>query len=257
MVPLSGLHARARSVPGFVVSETEHACGALPAHAHAHAGFCLVVGGGFAEHARGRDTAVGRGALLVRPAGDEHADRFAPGGATCLNVEVVAGSLGGFRAFAGGPPVWAATGVRAALLGDDALALEHACWRLVGACTPALDGPRARPWLARIDQLIATRFAEPWSLAALAAEVEVHPAHLARVYRAAHGTSIVAALLERRVGAAAGRLAATTASLAEIATACGFYDQPHFTRVFRRATGLPPAAYRRAACSDRTRRRAR
>ncbi|MEO7732132.1 MAG: AraC family transcriptional regulator [Kofleriaceae bacterium] len=260
MVPLSGLQARTRGVAGFRVSETHHARGALPAHAHAAAGLCLLLDGALSEVRRGRAVAVGPGELIVRPAGDEHADRFGAAGATCLNIEYLPrdGASLGFGTLTSGPPVWLATRVRAALLADDALDLEHACWALVRAVAPSPDTDRAaRPWLAVIDRLIATRFTEPWSLAALAAEVEVHPAHLARAFRRAHGTSIVAALLHRRVAAAAARLATSRAALAEIATGAGFYDQPHFTRMFRRATGLTPAAYRRAAGSDRTRRRAR
>ncbi len=189
----------------------------------------------------------------MRPAGDEHADHFAPGGATCLNIDyLVEGErLRRFGMFAGGPPVWAATRVRAALLAGDALELEEACWTLVHALAPD-DDRTAPPWIATIDRLIATRFNEPWSLAALAAEVTVHPAHLTRAFRRARGTSVINALLRRRIDAAAARLADGAASLAEVAAACGFYDQPHFTRMFHRATGITPAAYRRAACSDRT-----
>jgi AraC-like DNA-binding protein len=33
-------------------------------------------------------------------------------------------------------------------------------------------------------------------------------------------------------------------SLAEIAVACGFYDQSHLTNVFKRTTGFAPGEYR-------------
>jgi AraC-like DNA-binding protein len=46
---------------------------------------------------------------------------------------------------------------------------------------------------------------------------------------------------------AARRLADTDQPLAEIALACGFCDQSHLTRTFRRRTGLTPGAWRRAA----------
>jgi transcriptional regulator GlxA family with amidase domain len=38
----------------------------------------------------------------------------------------------------------------------------------------------------------------------------------------------------------------TDTPLADVALACGFADQSHFTRVFSAATGLPPGAWRRA-----------
>jgi AraC family transcriptional regulator len=35
------------------------------------------------------------------------------------------------------------------------------------------------------------------------------------------------------------------ASLADIAVACGFADQSHFTAAFRKAVGVPPGTWRR------------
>ena len=43
---------------------------------------------------------------------------------------------------------------------------------------------------------------------------------------------------------ASRRLVATRESLAGIAAACGFADQSHFTRAFRRLTGMTPGGYR-------------
>jgi transcriptional regulator GlxA family with amidase domain len=35
------------------------------------------------------------------------------------------------------------------------------------------------------------------------------------------------------------------ATVGEVAVACGFYDQSHFTKAFKAHAGLPPQAYRR------------
>jgi AraC-like DNA-binding protein len=51
---------------------------------------------------------------------------------------------------------------------------------------------------------------------------------------------------ELRIGEARRRLSATGASMAEIAEATGFTNQFHFSREFKRATGLTPTGYRRA-----------
>jgi transcriptional regulator GlxA family with amidase domain len=40
----------------------------------------------------------------------------------------------------------------------------------------------------------------------------------------------------------------TTTPLAEVALACGFSDQCHFTRVFSQATGTTPSQWRRLTC---------
>ena len=47
-----------------------------------------------------------------------------------------------------------------------------------------------------------------------------------------------------RGGPAHTGVAASDAPLIEIAAAAGFYDQSHFSRTFKRLTGLTPAEYR-------------
>jgi len=48
-----------------------------------------------------------------------------------------------------------------------------------------------------------------------------------------------------RVRAACEQMLAPQRSLAEISLATGFADQSHFTRVFRRVTGMSPGAFRK------------
>ena len=47
-----------------------------------------------------------------------------------------------------------------------------------------------------------------------------------------------------RIEFARRELAASSASLSAIAAAAGFCDQSHFSRLFKRYTGLTPAEYR-------------
>ena len=51
-------------------------------------------------------------------------------------------------------------------------------------------------------------------------------------------------LLSRRIQHARRLLTQTTKNIAEIGATIGFYDQSHFTKRFRRVTGMTPFAYR-------------
>ena len=81
---------------------------------------------------------------------------------------------------------------------------------------------------------------------AVARAAGVHPTHLMRVFRRFHGCTLGDYVRQRRIDFACGRLTATDAPLVEVALAAGFCDQSHFTKTFKRATGLTPSEYRKA-----------
>jgi AraC-like DNA-binding protein len=47
-----------------------------------------------------------------------------------------------------------------------------------------------------------------------------------------------------RIAQAQSLVAHRDLEIAEIALACGFFDQSHFTTAFRKLTGMPPRRYR-------------
>ncbi|MCY1249297.1 HTH-type transcriptional activator RhaR [compost metagenome] len=53
-------------------------------------------------------------------------------------------------------------------------------------------------------------------------------------------------LLQQRIEKAKDLLQFSPTSLSEIATACGFSDQSHFTRAFVQAVGATPRQWRRS-----------
>ena len=79
----------------------------------------------------------------------------------------------------------------------------------------------------------------------LADDAGVHPVHLARVFRLHEGRTPGSYFQRVRVRAACHQLRMQDYSLAMIAAECGFADQSHFTRVFRKFTGKTPAQFRR------------
>ncbi len=70
--------------------------------------------------------------------------------------------------------------------------------------------------------------------------------HFSRVFHQAVGRSYAATLRRLRVDRAAERIVRSDAPLAALALECGFADQSHLTKVFRRLTGQTPGQYRRS-----------
>jgi AraC-like DNA-binding protein len=81
-------------------------------------------------------------------------------------------------------------------------------------------------------------------VAELAAAAGLTATQLERRMRRALGLSPRQYLLRTRVDEATRRLATTDEALADIAHACGWYDQSAFTRQFTRVAGCTPGEYR-------------
>ena len=124
-------------------------------------------------------------------------------------------------------------------LHDLAVALELAAGvRRVPAIANRAAAMMARDYIeANLDEAFAL------------ADVEAATGHdrwqLSRDFRALFGTSPYRYLTLRRLDRARGGMIAGW-SLAEAALAGGFADQSHFSRMFKRAYGLTPDAWRRA-----------
>lgn len=99
---------------------------------------------------------------------------------------------------------------------------------------------------AAVD-LARRRFAEPVRVSELADAAGMSLPQLDRALRRAIGLSPKQLLLRARLDEAMRRLEDGSIPIATVATECGYYDQSSFTRQFRRATGMTPAAYRSAA----------
>ena len=71
----------------------------------------------------------------------------------------------------------------------------------------------------------------------------VSPSHLYRVFMLNVGQSPIDYLTEYRINEACKLLRAGNLSIAEVAISVGFFDQFYFSRVFKRAKGVPPSKY--------------
>jgi AraC family transcriptional regulator len=80
----------------------------------------------------------------------------------------------------------------------------------------------------------------------LCAEVKLSEAHFSRLFTRAFGLTPHAFVLRRRLELATRLMLETTKSLTDIALCCGFTDQAHLCKHFRRSMGVSPAAWRRA-----------
>jgi AraC family transcriptional regulator len=84
----------------------------------------------------------------------------------------------------------------------------------------------------------------------LAGLIKLSSSHFSRAFKQSFADTPHRYVMRRRVERAKALMLATNGSLGRIAADCGFADQPHFNRQFRRLVGEKPNAWRRArACA--------
>ena len=205
-----------------------------------------------------RDAAtLSRGSLALLPAGDTHSSSFSTAGAQVLAVRAVGGEgaplLGSSLAGRRHDRVSASTALGWQIAGEletsDAsadLALEGLVLQLLATATRAsLEPPaRALSWLSAARELLHDRVPGQPSLAELGAAVGRHPTHVARAFRCEYGVTVGEYARSLRLEWAKAQLTLDRVSLARLAVDAGFSDQSHFTRAFRRYTGMTPRRYR-------------
>ncbi|MDT3442939.1 MULTISPECIES: helix-turn-helix domain-containing protein [unclassified Pseudofrankia] len=109
------------------------------------------------------------------------------------------------------------------------------------------DGGLTCLQLRAVRDYVAAHIGESMSLAQLAACAALSPYHFARQFRVARGCSPHEFVLQQRVEHAQRLLSRSRMPIRDIALDCGFCDQSHMTRVFKRHLGVTPRQYRLAA----------
>ncbi len=103
-------------------------------------------------------------------------------------------------------------------------------------------------WAAELKEIIQDQMDTDMSLSLqeVSRSLQVHPSYLSREFsKYFNDLSFGEYIRKLRIEKAITLLQTTGYSLAEIALITGFSDQSHFTRIFKKHTGLPPSQYKK------------
>ncbi|WP_338257801.1 AraC family transcriptional regulator [Dictyobacter halimunensis] len=98
--------------------------------------------------------------------------------------------------------------------------------------------------VGRVRDYVRAHLDQELSLEALARQVGFSPYHFARLFRQSTGESPHQFVLRQQVEQARHLCEKSEMPLAQVALACGFSNQSHLTRVFKRYLGMTPRAFR-------------
>ena len=229
---------------------------ALPVHAHAHPQLTMVLRGGYVEQHGRTSMTCEEGALVFRPAGDAHADRFSIEGAACLNVVFHGDEFRSGTIPPSSPrrlmPRTSVYRIRRELQAPDDLSplvLDEVATLLYATLVETrgirLDS-HAPAWLERIRELVQYTFDRAPSLEQLAAVAGRHPVHVAKAFLRHYGSTVGEFIRQRRLEVACYRLVTTDLPVSVIAQETGFADHSHLVRTMRRFLQVRPSGFRKA-----------
>lgn len=127
----------------------------------------------------------------------------------------------------------------------------------LGRCLPSVDGAlsdgrnstKKQSWrgtamsaakLRRVLEMIEERLTSGLSVDDMAAAIGLSAPNFLRAFKHATGETPHQYILRRRLEKATAELALGADKIATIAVDCGFFDQAHLTRCFRKKFGLTP-----------------
>jgi AraC family transcriptional regulator len=230
---------------------------ALPGHAHQAAFVSLMLEGQYRETAGFLHFGYQPFSCVYHPPGMEHHDEIGAAGVTLLtfefkpelldDVDFCGLNLRPIIDLSGRQPAWELVDLyrRISAGATSDLDLESRAVALAfSVVRSSARVPRDLRSLRRACEYVHAHFDENLTLAQVARAAGVHPVYLGQIFRQEFGETLGEYLNRVRVRAAADRLVNSELPLSTIALDFGFYDQSHFTRIFRHLTGATPGAFR-------------
>jgi AraC family transcriptional regulator len=221
----------------------------IDAHGHDWPVLTLYRIGDYREQSEDGEACFDGPSIVFQPPGAAHADKIGAQGLETLAMTFDPAWFG--RTLLPVRTCWRHGGALGAasrrlaqawLSADEARVRDETQSLLLALRAPAPAPPRPS-WAVRVTQAMEREA----PTTTIADALSLHPAWLARAYRAWRGEGIGETLRRKRVERATLRLRQGDESLAEIAAACDFADQSHMNRAFRAVLGRTPGEVRREA----------
>ncbi len=248
-------------INGLVFTETAHkASQKLPRHYHENANIAFILNGSFTEVLDRRHFECNSHSVIVKPAGEAHANLYDRSGIHCFLIEVLPERLESLHSLS--KIFNQVSHIRGAMLSmlaariykethimDSAspISIEGLSLELIAELSrnarPAFER-KIPPWLKQAKEILHAHYTDTVSLAAVAKIVGVHSVHLAREFRRFYGYTIGEYLRGLRIQFACDKLSTSDLPLAEIALNAGFSHQAHFSRLFKHHIGVTPSEFR-------------
>ena len=245
---------------GLMLTESVYLPGTrLAHHSHTNPYFCITLRGTYREVYGSKQRGCKPSTLVFHPADEIHANQFLDQGGHLFRLEIppawierihpYSTVLTHAAEFTNGPIVNLVTKLYRECYQPDSvspLAVEGLALEIIAEMSRLKIHPNRTPpcWVKQARDFLHENYAEKLNPRAIAGTLGVHPVRLARSFRGVYGCTMGDYLRQLRIDIASRYLSTSAISIADISTLIGFADQSHFSKTFKRLTGLTPAQYR-------------
>lgn len=257
---LADVQVNEREVAGFYLKESAYRPGfRIPKHSHANPSLYLNLRGTSTEILGRRRLECRPLSLVFTPPGEVHSEQYHNSGGRCFLIEIAPTQLDrlhqqsvhfdGARICQIGLPAWLAIRLYREYRQMDEvspLIIEGLALEIIAEVARRQVRSELRPprWLLQARDLLHAEFNERLTLNSIAKSVDIHPVHLAMMFRKHYRQTVGEYVRQLRIEYACGEISTSDTPLVDIALAAGFSDQSHFSKTFKQFTGMSPAKFR-------------
>jgi len=225
-------------------------------HYHVNAHFGFTIAGGFIEKKKEKYEII-PGEIIYYHAGEEHQMISVPLPSKRVNLELEpaftklldSGGKCNPAAFMHNPDAkFLMVKMYKELLENDCcsmLSIQMMLLQLIHQTDKAAGKRNLVRWVKIVDDYLHEQLNGNFALVDMARAADVHPVTISKNFSRYFGCSLAAYMRKLRIEKSLSLIRFSDLSLTDIAYECGFFDQSHFTRIFKQQLGLLPNAYRK------------
>jgi AraC family transcriptional regulator len=245
---------RKQNYQGLIFGTTRyHGIGCDDMHFHENPTICFLLDGGAIERRNGTSYERYAGDARFYHAAELHQSAMQAFPSQCINLEFEAEYLERYSISENmiDKAVLNRVDVRFAMLkmyqesnAGDALAASSIEMLLFELLDTQTNGRKMPGWLPALGDLLRDRWAENPSLDELSVAAGAHPVTISKYFRRYFRCTLGEYMRKLKVEHSLSLIKKSQLSLTDVALQCGFSDQSHFTRCFKKTTGFLPKEFR-------------
>lgn len=242
---------------GVILSETIYINPVFQGwHNHENTHITLLIAGGNKEQRRSKETEATPGNILFYHSGEQHRNDHTLYPSKNINVEIEESFFKRYEIQESAINIAAinrpdtkfailrAYREHSYVLTNNTIAV-HSLLLSLCSISDHLANNKIPSWFGLLKEILNDHWNETLTLDQLSKTINIHPVTISKAFPRYFNCTLSTYLRKIRIDRALTLLKTTDMSLTQVAYFCGFFDQSHFIRTFKAATGFLPKTFKK------------